>query len=164
MTLPAFGVTASTVRAQMFPHWGDFSTNSSPTAATVADIITEESGDLAALLYREDVAASSVDALTASAAPYQWCAKTLRLMVALRILRASTQQEPQLAEAFKAELAERLKLLAAEGATALGDASLQSGTSDPDGPTSHISVYGLEVDDSEDMSTTVPRLRRDDAL
>lgn len=164
MALVSFGVTAGTVRAQMFPHWGDFSANSSPTSTTVSDIITEESGDLAALLYREDVSAQTVYDLGATEAPYQWCAKTLRLMVALRILRASTQQEPQLAEAFKAELAERLKLLAAEGATALGNSSLQSGTSDPDGPTSHISVYGLEVDDSEDMSTTVPRLRRDDAL
>lgn len=164
MALPAFGVTAATVRAQLFPHWSDFSANSNPTAATVADIITEESGDFAALLYRENITASSVDALGASTAPYQWCAKTLRLMVALRCLRASTQQEPQLAEAWKAELEQRLKLLAEEGATALGNASLQSGTSDPDGPTSHISVYSLTTDSADDMSTVVPRLRRDDAL
>ncbi len=162
MALPAFGVTAGTVRAQMFPHWADFTANSSPTATTVADIITEESGDLVARLYRENVTASSIGG--ADTAPYQWCAKTLRLMVALRILRASTVQEPQLAEAWKAELDERLKLLGEEGATAVGDSTLQSGTSDPDGPTSHVSVYGLTTDESTNMSTTVPRLRRDDAL
>lgn len=162
MALNAFGVTATTVREQMFPQWGNFSANSSPTSSVVADIITEESGDLAARLYRENITASSIT--DAATAPYQWCAKTLRLMVALRILRASTQQAPELAQRYKDELDERLKLLDSDGATALGDSTLQTGASDPDGPTSHISVYGLTVDDSTNMSTTVPRLRRDDDL
>lgn len=158
----AFGLTVASVRAHMFPHWGDFSNNSNPTTTTVGEIITEEAGDLASRLYREAVAASSITDSTS--APYLWCAKTLRLMVALRILRASTQQEPELNRAWVDELKLRLELLAADGATALGDASLQTGASDPDGPTSHISVYGLTTDDADDMSTTAPRLRRDDAL
>lgn len=162
MALPVFGVTATTLREHMFPHWGAFSANSSPTSTTVGDIIAEEAGDLAARLYRENVSAASIT--DAASAPYLWCAKTLRLMAAIRTMRASTQQQPELVTRWMEELDARLKLLSEDGATALGDASLQSGTSDPDGPTSHISVYSLEVDDPDDMSTTVPRLRRDDAL
>ncbi len=85
-------------------------------------------------------------------------------MCALRVLRVSTQSDPALAKAYGDELKVRLENLAAQGATALGDESLNTGDSDPDGPTSHISQFGLETDSAADMSTTIPRLRRDDAL
>lgn len=163
MALPVFGVTFSTLRALRFPHWSAFSTRSSFTDTDVTGIIQEEAADLAGRLYAENVTAADIDA-TANPVAYLWCAKTLHLMAACRILRDVTTNEPTLAQAYARELDARLKLLGEQGATALGDESLSTGTSDPDGPTSHISQFSLETDSAENMSTTAPRLRRDDAL
>lgn len=163
MALPVFGVTYSTLRSLRFPHWNAFSARSSFTDTDVTGIIQEEAADLAGRLYAENVTAS---AITEAANPvaWLWCAKTLHLMAAVRILRDVTTSEPALAQSYGRELDARLKLLGEQGATALGDESLSTGTSDPDGPTSHISQFSLEVDSAENMSTTVPRLRRDDQL
>lgn len=163
MALPVFGVTHATLREVRFPHWTDFSERSSFTDTAVTAIIQEEAADLAGRLYAENVSATAVDALTTSVA-YQWCKKTLHLMAAMRILRDVSVNEPALAQAYGRELDARLKLLAEQGATALGDDSLNTGNSDPDGPTSHISVYELETDDPADMSSVVPALRKGDRL
>jgi hypothetical protein len=163
VALPVFGVTYSTLRSLRFPHWNAFSTRSSFTDTDVTSIIQEEAADLAGRLYAEDITAADIDA-NDNAIAYLWCAKTLHLMAACRILRDVTANEPALAQAYQRELDARLALLASQGATALGDESLSTGTSDPDGPTSHISQFSLETDEAENMSTTVPRLRRDDQL
>ena len=55
---------------------------------------------------------------------------------------------------------ERLKEL---GYLILGDASLEPARN-PDGPTTHITEYALDVGDYAAASTLVPRLRRDDEL
>ena len=160
MAVNEFAVTQQTVATHHFPMWPAFSTSSKPSAATVALLITESAGVLTARLYSENIT-SITD--TASAA-YLMCAEQLRRMVALKVLKASTQQDPELAKALLAEINEWFASLAAAGGTFLGDDALQTGDSDPDGPTSHISEFGLTTDDSDDMSTTVPRLRRDDEL
>lgn len=162
MALNDFGVTQTSVAAIHFPMWPAFSAASKPTATTVATLISEAAGLMESRLYAEDITASAITD-TASAA-YVMCATQLRRIVALGVLKASTQQNPELAKELQREIDAWFARLAAEGATFLGNASLQNGASDPDGPTSHISQYGLEVDSADDMSSTVPRLRRDDAL
>lgn len=163
MSLNTFGVTAASLRSTQFPHWGDFSTLSQLTSADVGTIIDEEAADLAGRLYAENVVAADITT-PANQVAYLWCAKTLRLMAAVRVLRTAAQADPELAKAYRVELDARLELLAAQGATALGDDSLSTGTSDPDGPTSHISRYSLETDSADDMSDTIPALRKDDKL
>lgn len=162
MSVSTFGVTANGVRAHLFPQWGDFSVKSSPTLATAGEIVQEAAGELAARLYEENVDAAAIT--DAASAAYLWCARTLRLMAALRIMQAATQRDPELAKAYAAELAARFKKLDESGATALGDESLATGTSDPDGPTSHVTVFGLTTDAAADMSDAVPFLRKDDRL
>ena len=58
----------------------------------------------------------------------------------------------------------RARLSAPSGLGPVGNNALAVGDADPDGPTTHINTFGLTTDDADDMSTTVPRLRRDDAL
>ena len=163
MALPVFGVTYSTVRSTRFPHWNAFSARSSFTDTDVTALIQEEAADLAGRLYAEDITAADIDA-TDNPVAYTWCAKTLHLMVAVRILRDVSANDPALAQAYQRELDVRLKLLAAQGATALGDESLSTGTSDPDGPTSHISQFSLTTLDPADMSPLDDVLKRSDKL
>lgn len=163
MAVSIFGLTANSVRAHMFPQWKDFSVNSSPTLAICTECILEEAGELAGKLYGEGITASAI--IDTASAAYLWCSKTLRLMAALRILRAATQQEPDLAKAYAAELAARLKDLAEKGGTALGDSGLDTGDAPADGPTTHINTYGIEVSTADDMSSLrTGVLRRGDGL
>lgn len=163
MALTVFGVTYSTVRSTRFPSWNSFSARSAFTDTEVAALINEEAADLAGKLYAENITASSITT-PANEVGYTWCAKTLALMVAVRILRDVSASDPALAQAYQRELDTRFKLLASQGATALGDSSLSTGDSDPDGPTSHVSEFGLTTDDPADMSDTVPALRKGDKL
>jgi hypothetical protein len=158
-----FGVTQAAVASDYFPQWrAGFTANSAPTATRVAVLITEEAAELTTRLYAEGITASGITD-TATAA-YVKCAAQVKRMVALRIFRTTTQQNPELAKAIRAELDAWFKDLAAGGGTFLGNAALDTSASDPDGPTSHITEYGLETDEADNMSTTVPRLRRDDQL
>ena len=163
MAVNEFGVTAAKVAAMYFPQWtGGFSTSSNPNAATVALIVEESAAVLEGRLYGENITASAIS--TSTTAAYIMCAGQLRRMTALRIFRETTQQNPELAKSLEAEINAWFAELSAKGGTFLGNSTLQSAGSDPDGPDSHISQYGLTVDDADDMSTTVPRLRRDDEL
>ena len=163
-----FGLTANGVRAHMFPQWPDFTDNSSPTVTIVGECIEEEAGELAGKLYGEDIIASAIDddldENTLHSPAWLWCVRTLRLMVALQVMRRATQSDPELAKTYALELKARLDALAESGATALGNEALSTGPSDPDGPTSHVTVYGLTTDEASSMSSTVPILRKDDAL
>lgn len=162
MAVNEFGVTQQSVAAYHFPMWPAFSAASKPTAATVALMVTETAGALAARLYAETIDSTSIS--DAASAAYLMCAEQLRRMVALKVLKSSTQQDAELAKALLAEIDAWFKGLASGGGTFLGNEGLQTGASDPDGPTSHISEFGLTVDSASLMSTVVPRLRRDDAL
>lgn len=163
-TINEFGVTQAVVASDYFPQWnGSFSTASKPTAARVAVIITEEAANLGAKLYAENITPSSITTDATSIA-YVKCQAQLKRMVALRIFRTSTQQNPELAKALQAESMEWFKQLASEGGTFLGDEALDTGSAPADGPTTHINQFSLETDDADDMSTTVPQLRKDDQL
>ena len=163
MAVNEFGVTAAKVAAMYFPQWtGGFSASSNPTTTVVGLIVEESAAVLEGRLYAESIAASGIT--TATSAAYIMCAGQLRRMVALRILRETTQQNPALAESLEKEIEAWFKRLAEQGGTFLGNDSLNPNDADPDGPTTHINTYGLTTDSAADMSTTVPRLRRDDQL
>lgn len=163
MAVNDFGVTAAKVAAMYFPQWtGGFSASSNPTSTTVGLIVEESAAVLEGRLYGENITASEITTTTSAA--YIMCAGQLRRMTALRIFRETTQQNPELAKSLETEIDAWFAQLAEKGGTFLGDESLNGGTSDPDGPTSHITQYSLTTDSAENMSTTVPRLRRDDAL
>lgn len=163
MSVATFSVTADSVRTAHFPHWSAFSATTKPTSTQVATAITEEAADLGGRLSLKRIDPSGIDS-TANPNGYAWCQKTLKLMVAVYVAKAATAQNPELAKALQALLDERLEALDRHGETLLVDVEASDSGSPPEGPTTHISAYGLEVDDSADMSTTVPRLRRDDAL
>lgn len=163
MSVSTFGVTAATVRANRFPHLGEFGANTAPSSSAVTVFVDQSAARLEGKLLLEKIAAASITDATSAA--YLWCQETLELMVALRISQAATGSDNGLAPAWREELKERFEELDEGGASALGAGVSTTGTdSDPDGPTSHISEYGLEVDSADDMSTAVPRLRRDDLL
>lgn len=163
MSVAEFAITAEAVRASVFPHWSAFSSTTKPTATLVATYITEEAADLGGKLMLKGVAPS---AITSGGTPYAyaWCQKTLKLMVGARVAKAATASNPELAKTLQEELERRFELLEAHGEALLVDVSSSTDDSPAEGPTTHISQYGLTVDDEADMSTTVPRLRRDDPL
>jgi hypothetical protein len=161
MTIYKFGIDAASVRAHHFPQQGPFTTDTSPTAVIVAEMVSDAAADLAGLLTAQSISPSGVEALGATDAAYAWCAQTVRLDAAIRVLRASTSADPELAKAWAAQLAARLKSLEALGAAALGSESLQQSATD--GPGSHISELSLEVEEGPyEVSQAIHRLRRDD--
>lgn len=162
MAVATFGVTAADVASIHFPQWnGGFNANTKPIATAVTTQIDRLAARINGKLYAENITASSIQAASVA---YLMCAEQLARMVALWVLTVATQQNPELAKKLQAEIDDWFKQLAEQGATFLGDDSLASEGSDPDGPTSHVTQYGLEVDVAANMSTTVPRLRRDDEL
>lgn len=158
MTVETYGVVAADVRNHHLPHMGAFSADSAPTATTVAEMITKSASILAGKLAAEGV---TVDA-TAGTAAYVWCADAILIQTAIRVWRAGTGQNPELLEALKEDLAAMWKDLEERGAEALGAGA--DGSSTPGGPDSHITEYSLTTDTAEDMSTAVPKFRRDDPL
>lgn len=164
MALYLFGVTYETVKQDLFPMFDSFSATTNPSSTVVGRFIDEEAGELAGRLLEETIVAATVHALGATYPAYVWCRKTLTLMVGIRILQAATSQYPELARSFRDELDARFERLASTGATALGDETLATGASAPDGPTTHISQHGLTVADPDEMSTAEPVLKKDDPL
>jgi hypothetical protein len=163
VTIATFGIAADDVRLDHFAHWGAFSTTTKPTLARVTNRITEEGGELAGKLALQSIAVTSITALATPYA-YAWCQKTLKLMVAVWVAKVATSSNPELAKTLQDELDARFELLDKHGETVLVDVSSSDTGSPPEGPTTHITEFGLTTDDSTDMSTTVPRLRRDDQL
>lgn len=161
MTASTFGVDAEGVRRHFFPHFESWSATTSPTLAVVTEAVEEEAAVLSGHLTLELIDASSI---TPGSAAYLACRQQLRLMVALRVLGAMTGADPALGQTWRGVIKDWWKALDEGGATFLGDGATTSGTSDPDGPTTHINTYGLTTDTAANMSTVVPRLRRDDAL
>jgi hypothetical protein len=157
-----FGVTYSTVQSLWLPQIPGFSALTKPTSTAVTTMVSQAAAELEGKLYGEDITASSITD-TASAA-YIMCSEQLGRMTALRVLKVLSQQFPELAKEYARQAKAWFDELAAKGGTFLGNDDLQTGDSDPDGPTTHISQYGLTTDSAASMSTTIPRLRRDDDL
>lgn len=163
-----FGVTHTMVRDQLFPQWGAFTADGNPSMSTVSAFIAQKYAELAGLLAVKQITASAVDAASSSVA-YAWCQETLLLMVGQRVLQSATQRNPELAKSWQESLTNkdktgRLDMLAAYGATALGNAGLDGGASESGGPTDFIEELGIEVPDSSLSSGVAPPIRKDDQL
>lgn len=163
MASSTFGLTAESVRAHHLPNADAFSTQSRPSLATVAEIITEEAAQMAGALALELVDASAITD-TASGA-YNSCRKTLRLQVAAKVVRLMSGFDSELVATWDEQVQDWYKKLDEGGVSFLGDGATASGTSDADGPTSHVTVYGLERDTGANMSSPVTgKLRMDDDM
>lgn len=161
MSANNFGVTAASVRSHHFPNADAWTTASRPSSTAVAEAIDEEAAHMAGRLALELVDAASI---TASSAAYYACRRILRMQVAVRVIRDMLGQDSDLARAWEAAVADWYAQLDKGGVSFLGDGATATGSSDADGPASHISVFGLEQSEGEDMSSPVPYLRMDDAL
>lgn len=162
MALNEFGLTPESVRAHYFPSSDEWSADSNPSTTVVADMVNEEAGVLAGALNAEAIDAASISDTATPA--YVQCRQVLREQVAIRVTRVKTGTDPELVKAWKSDVRAWYQGLADGGATFLGGGATAASSSDPDGPTSHISEYGLLTDDPRNMSSAVPLLRKDDQL
>jgi hypothetical protein len=161
MSVTTFGVTSSTLRVNRFPHLDNFSANSAPSATAVSEYIDRAAAKVEGKLLLEEVVAADITVLSAA---YLNCARVVELQAAIYVAEAATGKDNGLLQVWRDEVKAFFVELDVGGAASLGSGAVATGDSDPDGPTSHISEYNLTVDASTDMSTTVPRLRRDDQL
>lgn len=161
--IETFGVTPDGVRRHHFPHLDAFSASTSPSSATVAEMIDAEAGRLAGALLAEAIPTS---AITQGTAAHAQCARILRLMAARSALEAMTGKDPEIAKRWDREIDRWFESLDELGPTFLGDDTLGTlEASDADGPTDHISEYGLEVGtDTTDASDAIMPLRKDNLL
>jgi lysophospholipase L1-like esterase len=163
-TLYTYGVTASDVRKHHFPNSADFSDTSNPTSTTVTEKIADAAGELAGRLLKEDISPATIDAGGATYAPYVILRKVLRKMVALEIGPAMNEESKRL-DRWARELKDFFFQLEEDAATALGDDTLTSGSSEASGPTTHIDQYNLDVGDpTTDASDAIPPFRKSDEL
>lgn len=156
-----FAVTHVDVRDQYFPNGDPFSGNSVPTADAVTKIILGRAALLEGKLAAEDVAASSITVATSSA--YLWCADTIRLAAAIKVMQGMTSQDPDVLKSWAAELRERFDDLAASGYLALGD-GVTAPAEQADGPNHHIDEFNLEVRNTADIPDLTEMPSRDDEL
>ena len=159
MASSSFGVDAESVRRHHFTNFDAFSSQSRPSVATVNEAVDEEAAVLAGALAREAIDASGI---TISSGAYVSCRKVLRMQVAARLARDIPGIDTALARSWSGSVTAWYEELAKSGATFLGDGATSSGSSEPDGPTWHGSLF--ERDSAEDMSSTIPMLRKDDRL
>jgi hypothetical protein len=163
-TVPNYGVTASSVRKHHFPNGADFSDTSNPTVTTVTEKIEDAAGELTGRLLKEDISAATIDAGGATYAPYLILRKTLRKMVAVEVGPAMNEDSKRI-DRWARELKVFFDQLEEDAATALGDDTLTSGSSEASGPTTHIDQYNLDVGDpTTDASDAIPPFRKSDEL
>lgn len=162
MAINTFDIDPESVRAQYFPASDEWSTESNPSTAVVDRMITEEAGRLAGALNAEAIDAEAIVDDTSPA--YVQCAKVLRKQVAIEVTQIKTGIDPELVKAWRAGVDAWYAGLAEGGATFLGGGAISTTPSDPDGPTSHITQFGLRTDEARLMSSTVPFMRKDDQL
>lgn len=160
MASSSFGLDAESVRRHHFPNADAFSSGGRPSSATVAEVIEEEAASMAGALALELVDASTI---TVASSAYAACRKTLRMQVAAKLVRLMSGVDSSIAKSWDDEVARWYEALAEGGASFLGDGATASGTSDPDGPTSHATEVTTRSSWA-DASSTTPPLRKDDRL
>jgi hypothetical protein len=165
VSLYTYGVTASDVRKHHFPNSDDFSTTTNPTLATVTEKIDDAAGELAARLLKEAVDPQTVNAGGATYAPYVVLRNVLRKMVAVEIGPAIGDSDSTALTRWQKDLDTFFARLEDDAGTALGDDTLSTSASEPDGPVTHIDEYGLDYGDpATDASDVIPPFRKDDEL
>ena len=161
MAINEFGVDATRVRDDYFPALPPFDDESNPSGTTIARYITEAAAELAGKLLLQVI--DPVFITDPATSQYVWCAQTVTLMVAIRVLGVQTGQNPEAMKGWQEILAARLKDLDANGSLALGYDDTGS-DGNPKGPTTYLTELGLSMPDSADASGVDPVLRRDDEL
>lgn len=167
MSIRVFGVTYTTVRQDQFPQWtGEFSATSNPTSTTVTRWIQEAAAELAGVLRLKASSADAVFALGDTAEPYVWCRQTITLGVAARVAKVIHGSTPEIAKDLQQQFEARLKRLEEKGVEVMGPGiTVDDGTDEPQGPTSHVDELDLDVgEDDDNESQLVPVLRRDDMM
>lgn len=154
-----FGVTASTVRRHCFPRLNDWSATTSPTSTTVTEKIDVAAARVAAALAKESISPSSI--LTETSA-YAICADIIRKMVALDLRIPA--DDPDTVAGWREDIKNFFALLKSDAGVALADVSLTSADSPPNGPTTHLTEYDLDIDAESDMSDATFPLHAKDAL
>lgn len=157
-----FGVTHDTLRRHHFPGLQAFSSTSAPSAQTVTEKIASAAAELDGALSRKGITGD--DIVDTASAAYAWCAETLRLMTAVKLLQIISGVDPDLAKAWRAEKKERLELLADQGTGALGGGASSDDLGEPDGPNTHIAELSLDTGDDSLASDVIPPFRKDDQL
>lgn len=153
-----FGVTSASVAAHYFPTIEAFGASTQPTTATVLEMITAVAAEVNGRLSAAGVTPSGIT-LAGTPAAYAWCQDVTRLGAALRATWAMAGENPS-ADAWEKSLAARFESLEELGYLVLGDAPAPS--TNPNGPASPIS--GLDLGDSDLISSLIPNFRRDDKL
>lgn len=162
MASSLFGLDAESVRRHHFPNFDAFSAGGRPSLATVSEAIEEEAAHMAGALALELVDAS---AIAPASSAHNTCRRILRMQVAARLARDIPGIDSELARAWDAQVQRWYEQLDEGGVSFLGDGATATGNSDADGPTSHLSVYGLEGDTAEAMSNPInDKLRMDDEM
>jgi len=167
MALQTFGVTHQKVKAHHFPQLqGDFSASSNPSSATVTEMVEAEAARLDGKLRQKDVDPATAATLDGGnpkyPAAYNWCADTIRLGAAVRVIRAMAGQDPAVAKAWEEELRERYSDLDKWGHATLGD--IPAPAQQSMGPRSHLKANSLDTGDETLISDAIPAFRRDDEL
>ncbi len=161
MAITVFGVVHGSIRDHHFPQQQQsFGATSKPTATVVGEMIDASAAVLAGKLRAESITPSSITTTYAEA--YAWCAEAVRIGAAIRAFPAMTGQDPEVLKAWRATLDAKWADLDERGYLALGDAPAP--TVPADGPTTHINEHSLDTGDTADISSVIPRFRRDDQL
>jgi hypothetical protein len=161
VSISTFGVTYSTVHDHCFPRLDNFSATTSPSAATVTAKIDVAAARLAAALSKESISPATIAADTTSAA-YAICADIVRKMTALSLYIPT--DDASAVEGWKADVKAFFDQLEKDAGVALADPTLSTSASPPNGPTTHIAEYGLDVDSTDVMSDATFPLHAKDQL
>jgi hypothetical protein len=154
-----FGITAAGVRSHHFAQQDAFSSTGQPTVATITEAISEEAAVMAGKLALELIDAESIED---DSDAYKACARILRMQCAVRIALDMLRMDSELVRSWQATVAAWYADLEVGGAPFLGDGATTTGDEEPDGPTWHGTE--LEQDSTDDMSSTIPLLRKGDRL
>lgn len=162
MTIATFGVTAAIIQTDYFSQLGGFSTETNPSAVSIARYIQQKGAELGGKLRAESQVPATIE-LDSTTEAYLWCQETLCLQVALRIAQDMMQSPPPLAKAWQEQLDARFTALASNAVGTLGDGAATP-TEEPDGPTTHIDDLSLDMGDAADSSNVIPPFRKSDLL
>lgn len=160
--LQTFDVTADDVRRHHFAHLSSYDTTTSPTEATVTEMIRSAAAKLSGKLRLKSIEATAIEDTDTPA--FIWCADTLRLDVATRISPKVSGIDPEEHQRRIDELKDRYRDLAEGGVDALGEGATADETdSEPEGPITHFTENSsIDVQDDDDASSSIPALRYDD--
>lgn len=155
-----FGVDSNSVRNHHFAQFDAWSDSSRPSVETAVEIIEEAASEVGGQLLAQGISAS---AIAYNSDAYKTCRKQVRLRAAIRIAEAVTGVDSALVESWRVDVKAFEDGLRAGGLEFLGLGTAQT-TENPNVAASHVTRYGLQVDSSTDMSTSVSACKRDDDL